>query len=256
MAMNEPTRWALITGGDRGLGRSEVLSIADKGINCIFTYYTREDGAEQVAQDVRLRGVEAHVLQLDLADVSSFDGFADKVRAILRGVGVERFDYLINNAGISHRAPFEEITEEDVDRQFAVNFKGVLFLTQKLLPLLNDGGRIINTSSGTTRFVFVSQMLTYASIKGALEPYTRYLAQELGPRGITVNAIAPGAIGTDFSGGMIRDNPHYREAISKATALGRPGEPEDIGPMVASLLSDDNRWVNGERIEISGGMKL
>ena len=236
-------RVAIITGGGRGLGKSETLAIAAKGIHCILTYNGKREDAEEVADAARALGVEARVLQLDLADVPSFDAFASGVRSILGEFGVERFDYLVNNGGISHRSPFADIKEEDVDRLFAINFKGVLFLTQKLLPLINDGGRIVNTSSGSTRFVFVPEMLAYSSIKGALEPYTRYLAQELGPRGISVNTLAPGPIGTDFSGGMIRDNPQYRENISKATAFGRPGDPEDVGPMVASLLGDENPWI-------------
>ncbi len=194
-------------------------------------------------------------LQLDLAKVSGFDAFVGQVRQVLADMGAERFDYLVNNAGMSYHSKFSDVTEEDLDCLFAVNFKGVFFLTQKLLPLINDGGRIINTSSGLVRFVFPN-LMAYASIKGALEPFTRYLAQEVGARGITVNTLAPGAIGTDFSGGMIRDNPEYRQRVSGVTALGRPGEPEDIGPMVASLLSDENRWVNAQRIEVSGGMKL
>ncbi len=253
--MSTQKKIALVTGGSRGLGRSEVLAIAARGIDCIFTYNSRREEAAQVAEAASAHGAMARALQLDLAKVSGFDAFVGQVRQVLADMGAERFDYLVNNAGMSYHSKFSDVTEEDLDCLFAVNFKGVFFLTQKLLPLINDGGRIINTSSGLVRFVFPN-LMAYASIKGALEPFTRYLAQEVGARGITVNTLAPGAIGTDFSGGMIRDNPEYRQRVSGVTALGRPGEPEDIGPMVASLLSDENRWVNAQRIEVSGGMKL
>ena len=170
-------------------------------------------------------------------------------------MGAERFDFLVNNAGTSHHAAFDKTTEEELDSLYNVHFKGVFFLTQKLLPLLNDGGRIVNVSSGLTRVAFPGSS-SYASMKGAVEVLTRYLAKELGPRRIAVNTVAPGAIQTDFSGGMVRDNPAVNKMVSDATALGRPGLPDDIGPMIASLLSEDSRWVNGQRIEVSGGMSL
>ncbi len=248
-------RIALVTGGSRGLGRCEVLSIAERGIHCIFTYNSKREEADEVVAAASAHGVQVRALHLDLGQVASFDGFVTQVQTALAEMGVQGLDYLINNGGISYHSKYAEVREEDLDRLYAVNFKGVFFLTQKLLPVINEGGRIINTSSGLTRFVFPN-LMAYASIKGALEPFTRYLAQEVGARGITVNTLAPGAMGTDFSGGMIRDNPEYRKRISEATALGRPGVPDDIGPMVASLLSDENRWVNAQRIEVSGGMKL
>ncbi|WP_198148863.1 SDR family NAD(P)-dependent oxidoreductase [Luteibacter yeojuensis] len=255
MTSNMRRRVALVTGGSRGLGRAEVLALAARGIDCLFTYSARRDEAEKVAAEARAPGVEVHALQLDQGNVPTLDGFVDRVKATLAGMGVERIDYLVNNAGISNHTAYAEVTEEELDRLYAINFKGVFFLTQKLLPLINDGGRIINTSSGLVRFVF-PDLIAYASSKASLETFTRYLAHELGPRGITVNTIAPGAMGTDFNGGMIRDNAGYRERIAGVTALGRPGVPDDIGPMVASLLDDSNRWINAQRIEVSGGMKL
>jgi NAD(P)-dependent dehydrogenase (short-subunit alcohol dehydrogenase family) len=170
-------------------------------------------------------------------------------------LGAERFDYLVNNAGTSNHTPFEKTTEEELDSLYHVHFKGVFFLTQKLLPLIKDGGRIVNISSGLTRFTFPGSG-SYASMKGAVEVLTRYLAKELGPRRIAVNTVAPGAVATDFSGGMVRDNPEINKLVADGTALGRAGLPDDIGPMIASLLSEDNRWVNGQRIEVSGGMSL
>ena len=173
----------------------------------------------------------------------------------LTELGAARFDYLVNNAGISHHNSIEKTTEEELDSLYNVHFKGVFFLTQKLLPLLNDGGRIVNVSSGLTRVTFPGSA-PYASMKGAVEVLTRYLAKEYGARGIAVNTVAPGAIATDFSGGMVRDNPEINKQVAGVTALGRVGQPEDIGPMIAALLSDDNRWINGQRIEVSGGMML
>ena len=174
------------------------------------------------------------------------------MRDALKSLGADRFDYLVNNAGTSHHAALADVTEGDFDALYDVHLKGVFFLTQKLLPLMNDGGRIVNVSSGLARFAFPGSA-AYACMKGAVEVLTRYLAKELGGRGIAANTVAPGAIATDFSGGMVRDNPQVNQQIAGLTALGRVGEPEDIGPMIASLLSEDNRWVNAQRIEVSGG---
>jgi NAD(P)-dependent dehydrogenase (short-subunit alcohol dehydrogenase family) len=177
------------------------------------------------------------------------------VREALAGLGAERFDYLVNNAGISHHNSFDKTTEAELDNLYNVHFKGVFFLTQKLLPLMQDGGRIVNLSIGLTR-ITIPGSAPYASIKGAVEVLTRYLAKELGPRRIAVNTVAPGAIATDFSGGMVRDNPEVNKRVSGMTALGRPGVPDDIGPMIAALLSADDRWINAQRIEVSGGMAI
>lgn len=246
---------ALVTGGSRGLGRNTVLHLAKRGVDAIFTYHARRAEAEQVVSEVAALGQRAIVLQLDTGDVSAFDAFISHVRASLGEWGTERFDYLVNNAGTSHHAPFEQTTEEELDGLYRVHFKGVYFLTQKLLPLMRDGGRIINVSSGLTRVAFPGSS-SYASMKGAVEILTRYLAKELGPRRITANTVAPGAVATDFSGGMVRDNPDVNKMVADATALGRAGVPDDIGPMIASLLSDENRWVNAQRIEVSGGMMV
>jgi NAD(P)-dependent dehydrogenase (short-subunit alcohol dehydrogenase family) len=187
--------------------------------------------------------------------VQAFDDFVGHVREALTRLRTERFDYLVNNAGISHHNAFAETTEAELDSLYDVHFKGVFFLTQKLLPLMKDGGRIVNLSSGLTRMT-IPGSAPYASMKGAVEVLTRYLAKELGPRGITVNTVAPGAIATDFSGGMVRDNPEVNKRVSEMTALGRVGVPDDIGPMIAALVSEEDRWINAQRIEVSGGMGL
>jgi NAD(P)-dependent dehydrogenase (short-subunit alcohol dehydrogenase family) len=252
---NPTTKLAIVTGGSRGLGRSMVLSLARRGVDSIFTYHSNRAEAEKVIGLVADAGRKAVALQLDTGDFRAFDPFVQRVRQALAELGAERFDYLVNNAGTSLHKAFVQTTEEELDRLYNVHFKGVFFLTQKLLPLLGDGGRIVNISSGLARFSIPGSS-AYASMKGAVEVLTRYLAKELGPRGIVVNTVAPGAIETDFSGGMVRDNPEVNRQVANMTALGRVGQPDDIGPMIAALLSDDNRWVNGQRIEVSGGMAL
>ncbi len=246
---------AIVTGGSRGLGRSTVLALAHRGIRSIFTFHSNAAEAEKVVALTRDAGTEAVALQLDTGKVADFDDFTRRVRDALNKLGAPRFDYLVNNAGTSHNQLIEKTTEAEFDELYNVHFKGVFFLTQKLLPLMNDGGRIVNLSTGLTRFAHPGRA-SYASMKGAIEVLTRYLAKELGPRGIAVNAVAPGAIATDFSGGVVRDNPEINKAVAGNTALGRVGQPDDIGPMIASLVSEQNRWVNGQRIEVSGGMNL
>jgi NAD(P)-dependent dehydrogenase (short-subunit alcohol dehydrogenase family) len=254
-ATSQTNKIAIVTGGSRGLGRSTVVSLARRGVNSIFTYHANRAEAEKVVGLVAEARRKAVALQLDTGDVRALDPFVQKVRASLAELGADRFDYLVNNAGTSLHKAFVQTTEEELDRLYNVHFKGVFFLTQKLLPLLNDGGRIVNISSGLARFTNPGSS-AYGSMKGAVEVLTRYLAKELGPRGIAVNTVAPGAIETDFSGGMVRDNPEVNRRVAEMTALGRAGQPDDIGPMIAALLSDDNRWVNGQRIEVSGGMAL
>ena len=253
--MDATPRTAIVTGGSRGLGRSTVLSLAKRGVNSIFTYHSNRAEAEKVASLARDTGVKAVALQLDTGNVRAFEDFVASVRETLGSWRIERFDYLVNNAGNSQHINFEKVTEADFDAVVNVHFKGVYFLTQKLLPLMSDGGRIVNISSGLARFSMPGSS-AYASAKGAIEVLTRYLAKELGARRITANVVAPGAIATDFSGGMVRDNPEVNKMVASMTALGRPGVPEDVGPMIAALLSDENRWVNGQRIEVSGGMAL
>jgi len=246
---------AIVTGGSRGLGRNTVLNLAQRGVHSIFTYNSNRTEADKVVAAVSETGAKAVALQLDTSDVGAFDAFVKTVRSTLAAFGAERFDYLVNNAGTSLHQNFDQTTEEELDKIYNIHFKGVFFLTQKLLPLINDGGRIVNISSGLTRMTFPG-LSAYASMKAAVEVLTRYLAKELGGRGIAVNTVAPGAIATDFSGGMVRDNPELNKRVADMTALGRTGLPDDIGPMIAALLSDENRWVNAQRIEVSGGMGL
>jgi NAD(P)-dependent dehydrogenase (short-subunit alcohol dehydrogenase family) len=253
--LSTDTKVAIVTGGSRGLGRHTVLSLARRGVDSIFTYHSNRAEADHVVAAVTELGRKAIALQLDTGDIGSFDGFVQRVQPALADLGVKRFDYLVNNAGTSHHQAFDMTTEAELDSLYHVHFKGVYFLTQKLLPFINDGGRIVNVSSGLTR-VSVPGSSAYASMKGAVEVLTRYLAKELGGRGITVNTVAPGAIATDFSGGMVRDNPEVNQFVASMTALGRVGLPDDIGPMIAALLGEDNRWINGQRIEVSGGMVL
>ena len=252
---NSAEKIAIVTGGSRGLGRNTVINLARRGVRSIFTYHSNRAEADKVVAAASDAGSHAIALQLDAGNISAFDPFVKHVSKAIGELGAERFDYLVNNAGTSHHAPFDKTTEQELDSLYNVHFKGVFFLTQKLLPLINDGGRIVTVSSGLTRIAMPGSA-SYASMKGAIEVLTRYLAKELGPRRIAVNSVAPGAIETDFSGGMVRDNPAVNKMVSEATALGRPGLPDDIGPMIASLLSEDNRWINAQRIEVSGGMSI
>ncbi len=252
---NANSKIAIVTGGSRGLGRNTVLSLARDGVDVIFTYNSNRAEADKVAAEIEALGRKAAALQLDTGNVATFDAFVENVRAVLKGWGRERFNFLVNNAGTSYHASILETTEEEMDKLYNIHFKGVFFLTQKLLPVIADGGRIVNLSSGLAR-VAVPGSSAYGSLKGAVEVLTRYMANELGARGIAVNTVAPGAIETDFSGGMVRDNPEINRRVAAMTALGRAGVPDDIGPMIASLLTEANRWVNAQRIEVSGGMAL
>ncbi len=247
---------AVITGGSRGLGRSTAINLAHKGVGVVFTYQSSKIEAEQLTQEIGAGGGKAVALPLDTGVVAGFSDFAGQLRKVLAATWHrDTFDYLVNNAGVSVMAKIGETKEEDFDRLVNIQLKGVFFLTQTLLPLMADGGRIINLSSGLARFC-TPGFSAYAMMKGGIEVFTRYLAKELGSRGITANAVAPGAIATDFAGGMVRDNPTFNKAVASVTALGRAGLPDDIGPMIASLLSDENRWVNAQRIEVSGGAAL
>ncbi len=247
---------ALITGGSRGLGRNTALQLAGKGVDVILTFHSREADANRVVAEIEQRGARAAALQLDTGDSASFTAFADQLRELLQSRRQrDQFDYLVNNAGIGHHVPFAETTQEQFDQLMNVHFKGVFFLTQTLLPLIADGGRIVNVSSGLARFSLPGYS-AYAAMKGAIEVLSRYMAKELGERGIAVNVVAPGAIETDFGDGLVRDNKEVNAFIASQTALGRVGLPEDIGGVIASLLSEENRWINAQRIEASGGMFL
>ncbi|HYG31976.1 MAG TPA: SDR family oxidoreductase [Methylophilaceae bacterium] len=246
----------LITGGSRGLGKNTALAMAAQGIDVILTYHSQRASAEAVVAEITALGRKAVALQLDVANASSFTGFAYQVAATLKASWqAQGFDYLINNAGTGVTAPFAETTEQQFDQMVTIHLKSVFFLTQKLLPLLNNGGRIINISSGLARFALPGYS-AYAAMKGGIEVLTRYMAKELGTREIAVNTVAPGAIETDFGQGLVRDNKDVNAYIASQTALGRVGVPDDIGPMIASLLSESNRWVNAQRIEVSGGMLI
>lgn len=250
------TTISIVTGGSRGLGRNTAISIARHGGDVILTYRSGAANAASTVAEMEALGRKAVALQLDTGVVASFPGFVDAVRSALRDVwGRETFDHLVNNAGHGEMAGFAETTEAQFDALFDVHVKGVFFLTQALLPLMVDGGRIVNFSSGLTRASYPG-FSAYSAAKGAVEILTLYMAKELGSRGITANAIAPGAIETDFLGGAVRDTPSYNEAFASIIALGRVGLPEDIGPAVASLLGSDNRWVTAQRIEVSGGQNI
>jgi NAD(P)-dependent dehydrogenase (short-subunit alcohol dehydrogenase family) len=249
-------RIALITGARRGLGRSAALHLAAQGVHLIITYKDHAAPAQEVVAQIEALGSRAVALRLDLGDSQSFGAFAEQVKAVLaRTWQRDRFDYLVNNAGVGLTAAFADTTEAQFDQLASVHLKGTFFLTQKLLALIADGGRIVNTSSGLARFSFPGYA-AYAMMKGGVEVLTRYLAKELGTRGISVNTIAPGAVETDFGGGTVRDNAQVNAHISSVTAQGRVGLPDDIGGAVAALLSPGNGWVTGQRIEVSGGMML
>lgn len=247
---------ALVTGGSRGLGRNMAISLAKKGIDVIITYHTNRESAIDVVDEIKGLGRWAAAFQLDTGNITLFDDFFVRVAALLKEtIGSGTFDFLINNAGTALYAPFAETTEEQFDQAVNIHYKGVFFLTQKALPYINDGGRIINISSGLARFAFHGSS-AYGSMKGAIEVLTRYLAKELGSRGIAANVVAPGAIETDFGGGHVRDNEDIKRHIASVTALGRVGLPDDIGGVVAFLCTDEARWINGQRIEVSGGMSI
>jgi NAD(P)-dependent dehydrogenase (short-subunit alcohol dehydrogenase family) len=256
MTTSEKTPIALITGGSRGLGRSMALHLAARGVDVLFTYRAAVNEANEVRDRISALGRKAVALPLDAGDSTTFEAFAKTVSGELqRTWGRKQFDFLVNNAGVSLTAAFVETTEAQLDEIYTVNFKGPFLLTQRLLSLIADGGRILNVSSGLARMTIPGRAV-YGAMKAALETLTRYMAQELGGRRITVNAIAPGAIATDFSGGLVRDNPEVNRRVASMTALGRVGLPDDVGAAVAMLLSPGSGWINGQRIEVSGGQGL
>ena len=249
-------RIALVTGGSRGLGKNAALKLAAKGTDILLTYHSNRQAALDVVAEIEQKGGKAAALALNVGDSSTFDAFASEVAQVLaQKWGRTTFDYLLNNAGIGLNAPCAETSEAQFDELMNIQFKGPFFLTQRLLPLLQDGGRILNVSSGLARFALPGYA-AYAAMKGAMEVLTRYQAKELGGRGISVNIIAPGAIETDFGGGVVRDNAEVNRHIAAQTALGRVGLPDDIGDAIAALLSDELAWMNAQRVEVSGGMFL
>ena len=252
--METKNKIALVTGGSRGLGKDMALRLAQKGLDVVITYNSQQADAENVVAEIQQGGQKAAALQLNVGDLKSFAAFSDQLKDVLQNTfGTDYFDYLVNNAGIGGYTPIADVSEETFDELLNVHFKGVYFLTQKMLPLLNNGGGIVNISSGLTR-VSVPNSSVYASLKGAVEVFTRYLAKELGAKGIRANTVAPGAVLTDFGGGHLRNDENLQKMVSSMTALGRPGVAEDIGGVVAFLCTEDARWVNGQRIEVSGGM--
>lgn len=247
---------AIVTGGSRGLGRNAALKIAKNGTDLVITYHNNKEKAEEVVAEIMEIGRRAVAIQLDTSNVKEFPAFIEKLSVYLnKEYHSPNFDFLINNAGTGGHTSFIDATEEEFDSMVNIHFKGVYFLTQKLLPYLNDGGSIINISSGLARFSHPNTSM-YASVKGAIEVVSRILAVELGTRKIRVNTIAPGAIQTDFNGGTVRDNETVNKMVSDLTALGRPGVPDDIGGVIAFLCTEEARWINGQRIEVSGGMHL
>ncbi len=247
---------AIVTGGSRGLGKNTAIAFAKKGIDVILTFNSKKEEAEEVVKEIGDLGGKAAALQLNVADSATFDAFVASIKTVLKeNWNRENFDILVNNAGIGIHKSFIETTEEDFDTLMNIQFKGPFFLTQKLLPILNDGGNIVNVSTGLARFSLPGYA-AYASMKGAMETLTKYQAKELGHRKIRVNIIAPGAIETDFGGGVVRDNKDMNGLIASQTALERVGLPDDIGGVIANICSDEMGWVNAQRIEASGGMFL
>lgn len=247
---------AIVTGSSRGLGKNMALQLAEKGHDVLVTYHTKKEEALEVVSEIEKLGQKAAAIQLDVNDISCLDQFIVNVSSVLKEKwNTTTFDFLINNAGVGATIPYMDATEEDFDRLMNIHFKSVYFLTQKLLPIMNDNGRIINISSGTTRFCNPGYSI-YASMKGAIETFTKYLAKEVGARGITANVIAPGPIETDFNNAAIRNNSQLKDRLSTMTALGRVGEANDIGGIVAFLCSKEGYWINGQRIEASGGISL
>lgn len=247
---------ALLTGGSRGLGRNMALRLAQNGTDVILTYRTGKDEAEAVVKKIEGTGRKAAALSLDMNDLKSLDAFVEEVKSVLQTIwNTHAINFLINNAGMGATIPFEKVTEDVFDDFLNVHYKGVYFLTQKLVPHIAEGGAIINISSGTTRFANPGYSV-YASMKGAIEVLTKYLAKELGPKGIRANVVAPGPIETDFNNAAIRSNPQMKERLSSLSPLGRVGTAEDIGGVVAFLCSNEARWINGQRIEVSGGINV
>lgn len=257
MASNDAKRVALITGGNRGLGKDMALSLARKGMDVVLTFHAHCEEGEAVAEEIRAMGGRAAALRLDLTDISAIEPFMDQVKAVLRDTfgGAEYIDFLINNAGVGRAIPIDQVTEADFDVFANVHFKGVLFLTQKALRMMNDGGGVVFITAAADRYNVPGYGL-YAACKGAIEVFSRYVAKEYGARGIRSNTLAPGGVATDFNGGAIRDNPMLQQIVVAQTAMGRLAEPHDIGGLVSLLCSDDARWLTGQRLEATGGFNI
>jgi NAD(P)-dependent dehydrogenase (short-subunit alcohol dehydrogenase family) len=250
------TKIAVVTGGSRGIGKDIALSLARKGNDVVLTWLSKKEEAEKVVAEIEQMGQKAVAMHLDVSEIASFDGFFVKLSSTLKKHwNTDKFDFLVNNAGVGATIPFVQVTEAAFDKLVNINFKGIYFFTQKALSLMNDEGSIVNISSGTTRFAFFGYSV-YASMKGAIEVFTKYLGKELGERKIRANVVAPGAIATDFNNAGFRDNPQRMAYVAKATPLGRVGQADDIGSVVAFLCSEDAKWINGQRIEVSGGIDL
>jgi NAD(P)-dependent dehydrogenase (short-subunit alcohol dehydrogenase family) len=244
---------ALVTGGSRGLGKDSALQLAQRGFDLIITYQTKKEYAEEVVKEIKALGIKAFAVALDISSTAGFENFKNEVQTILdTHFDGRKLDALVNNAGVGINAKFDVTTEEQLDAMTNIHFKGPYFLTQKLLPLLNDGSSVVNTSSGLARFSFPGYS-AYGAMKAAIDSLSRYQALELGSRKIRVNSVAPGAIATDFGGGAVRDNADFGNMLASQTALGRVGLPDDIGSVVAFLCSEDSKWINAQRIEVSGG---
>lgn len=254
--MSTGTKIALVTGGSRGLGKDMAINIANKGFDVVLTYRSNKEEAEQTVSEIEKAGQKAAALKLDLKDLATLDAFVKEFTGVLKTKwNTPSFDFLINNAGMGATVPFTQVTDELFTDFLNVHFKGVYFLTQQLVPYINEGGRIINISSGTTRFANPGYSV-YASMKGAIEVLTKYLAKELGVKGIRANVVAPGPIETDFNNAGIRSNPQMKERLSALSPLGRVGQADDIGSVVAFLCTEDAKWINGQRIEVSGGINV
>ncbi|MBC7890312.1 MAG: SDR family oxidoreductase [Ferruginibacter sp.] len=254
--MSAPTKIALVTGGSRGLGKDMAISIAKKGMDVILTYRTNVTEANQTVNEIEALGQKAVALHLDMSDFKSLDHFVQNVLTALQSNwNTATFDFLVNNAGMGATVPFVQVTEEMFTDFLNVHFKGIYFLTQKFVPSINPGGRVINISTGTTRFANPGYSV-YASMKGAIEIFTKYLAKELGAKGIGANVVAPGPVETDFNNAAIRNNPQMKGVLGSLSPLGRVGAADDIGSVVAFLCTDDAKWINGQRIEVSGGINV
>lgn len=254
--MTENTKIVLITGGSRGLGRNSAIAAAKKGLDVVITYNTNKSAADEVLAEIKAIGRKGYALQLDTSNTAEFDSFVKTLNSLLESeYGSPNFDFIVNNAGTALYMPIENVTEAQMDEIYNIHFKGVFFLTQKILPFLNDGGGIINVSSGLTRVTMPGSSV-YGSLKTAVETLTKYMAKELGHRRIRANVVAPGAIETDFGGGRTRDNKEVNDRIKGITSLGRVGLPDDIGGVVAFLCTQEAYWINGQRIEVSGGQAL